>query len=447
MLKSKVYLTPNAVDVGDEPPARPSRRRSNTIEKPAAVATGTCTDNHDNCNGTTPTSIDEVRSNAARLLMESEQRQSQRQQQQSNRSFRMTARTRHTHTQSIVIQVDGTSGCGGTSDNRSTHGHLDADECSLGNDTTTASSDDEESAAGLAYGSLPSVEEARLYAGRILNAKSARDLSPESAERSRLTAWRSSVTPFRKERHHNNDHRGGEDRYTDEYNNNNNDNERVHLSKGIPLTTPPHILAKQKRFARRCLIVGLAIAVLTVIIATSVHVLQTSQQQSSAQQQQQQQQQQEQDASQQKENPQDPSTASPRLAETISFLTRHTISHRNHLDDLTSPQYQAAVWIADHDALVYEVPYTHLDDTYLDFVQRYTLAVLYFSMNGHDWVNQCLFLDKVHACAWYTTDTLNDGKEVALGVSCNDRGEVYELLMREYSLGVSACCNLVALVT
>lgn len=405
-----MYMTPNAIDAGDAPPSRPSRRRSNNMDhtdQDLNVAHGP--------------SIDEVRSNATRLLLATER----------HPSFRMTA-TSTRQTESIVIQVEsdrgqvtsnGTSGFG-NSNNTASHVNKNTSrdqECDATHSDTAASvvstnSDEYNGGAvtdedtDLAYGSLPSVEEARLYAGFILDAaKSSRDMSPESSERFRLT-----LSPFRGERQQNE---------FDDYNYDNdatnivkNDDGSVFLSKGIPITTPPHILEKRKRCLRLCLLGTLVIALIAVVIGVAAYVSQSSQQP-------------QQGASQPPSTGDSRSAPSSRLDATISFLTHYSISHRDNLEDMTRPQYLAAVWIADYDALAYEIPYTHLDDTYVDFVQRYALAVMYFSLNGNGWVNQNLFLDKVHVCGWYSVDTLNDGEDIALGVSCNDRGEVSELLI------------------
>ena len=241
---------------------------------------------------------------------------------------------------------------------------------------------------------MPSVEEARSYADRILTAASqtSRDLSPESAERSRLT--QSTL--------------GGESELGGI------ENRKKVMFKGVPLVTPPHVLEKQKRLFRRCLFGILVIGLVGFIVGIAVYSVQASNK-----------------AQPSPSESTDAIIQSARLADTISFLTKFSISHRNHLENVSTPQYQAASWVADHDALRYEVPHTRNDETFRDFVQRYTLAVLYFSMNGHDWVNQNKFLDKVHICDWFTSLPVDDGTEVALGASCNEVGEVDELLMRK----------------
>ena len=425
MLKPKMYLTPNAIDAGDAPPSRPSRRRSNNVD-------------HSDFDPSDPSgphpSIDEVRSNATRLLLATERHPSFRMTATSTRQLQTQTQTQ---TQSIVIQVDSDRGSGSGSGNSThtikgtgSHQEDDTTKRDTGVSFVSSNSDqysrdvvmDEETA--LTYGSLPSVEEARLYAGFILNAaKSTRDMSPESSERFRLT---SSPLPSRGERRRNNfDNYNDNDDYRTNIDQDDNGRGSIKLSKGVPLTTPPHILEKQKRFVRRCLLGTLVIALLGVVIAVAVVVTKASQQQ-------QQQQQQQQIATQPPVTGDDPGSAPSRLDATISFLTRYSISHRDNLDDMTRPQYLAAVWIADYDALAYEVPYTHLDNTYVNFVQRYALAVMYFSLSGNGWVNQNSFLDKIHVCGWYSIDTLNDGDELAIGVSCNEQGEVSELLMREY---------------
>jgi hypothetical protein len=318
MMKRPDYLSPNAIDCGDVPPSRPSRRFSSS-------------------------EIDgeEIRENATRLL------------QQNSDSF---SRGRQS------INIDRNYDL----EKKGMKGLLDDDD------------DDDEESNDLPYSSLPSVEEARMYAGLVLTAQSARDLSPESAER-----FRGNQTPIVKE--------------------------KVTLNRGVPLITPPYILEKQKRFRSRVLCAFVIISIIVTVIALSVHVSQLS-----------------------KNKPSPVQGRSPRLDETIQFLTRYSISNRNSLDDETSPQYQAALWISDSDKVAYNIPDSELSPTYHDFVERYALAVFYFSTGGSNWADDQLFMKEEHTCAWFIPETSDDGEDLAFGITCNNFGEVRALLMRKF---------------
>ena len=313
MLNPKEYQTPHAIDPGEAPPSRPSRRFS--AETPQ---------------------VEDVRANAARLLQASED-----------------ARTSSpTQTRTISFPFD--------ADDRR---------------------EDEEN---VFHGSLPSVEEARLYAGRILSAKSTRDLSPESAERARLTSA------------------GG--------------------LKGVPLTTPPHVLEARRRRARQCLLALFVVSLCLIVVGLSVNISKAhdssgySNATPSTPQQQ-----------------VDPDTVSQRMTETLEFLTNFRISSKEDLQDKLTPQYMAAEFMAENDVLQYPIPVSDENrEEFTPFVQRYVLALLFYATNGPNWENQLLFLDKAHECSWGMRQDLSDGEVVVLGANCNADLEVSELLMRKF---------------
>jgi hypothetical protein len=322
MMKRPDFLSPNAIDSGDVPPTRPSRRVSSS-EIDGEV----------------------VRETATRLL------------QESSTSF---SRGRQS------INIERTSHL----ENNGMRGLLDDDEES--NDTP--------------YSSLPSVEEARMYAGLVLSAQSARDLSPESAERSH-----GNLTPLAKE--------------------------KVKINRGVPLATPHYILERQKLFRSRALCAFISVFIIATLIGLSVRVSQLSQNQAAP--------------SNDTSNTNKILARSPRLGDTITFLTRYSISNRDYIDDETSPQFQAALWISDLDKLAYAIPDSHLSPDYSEFVQRYVLAVFYFSTGGNNWVEPQLFMKEEHVCAWFTRQNLDDGETLAIGITCNSNGDVRDMLMRK----------------
>ena len=70
-----------------------------------------------------------------------------------------------------------------------------------------------------------------------------------------------------------------------------------------------------------------------------------------------------------------------------------------------SPQYRAALWMAEEDEhpatanLTYPLNQTSLD--LLQFRQRYALATLYYATDGDEWADRCKFLSPtLHVCDW-----------------------------------------------
>jgi len=91
--------------------------------------------------------------------------------------------------------------------------------------------------------------------------------------------------------------------------------------------------------------------------------------------------------------------------------------------DTDSPQYQAACW------MIYDDPY-HVTVADNSLVQRYILAVLFFSTNGWDWYWKLSFLSPVSECNWnrywpmrYETDL----EYQLFGVECNENGNVAKI--------------------
>jgi len=77
-----------------------------------------------------------------------------------------------------------------------------------------------------------------------------------------------------------------------------------------------------------------------------------------------------------------------------------------------TPQSSAYHWITEFDELLNAE--TH-------FVQRYALAVLYYSAKGENWTHSDNFLDDNHECEWY-------------GISCNSKLEVDEIVLDNNNL-------------
>lgn len=100
-------------------------------------------------------------------------------------------------------------------------------------------------------------------------------------------------------------------------------------------------------------------------------------------------------------------------------------------DGTYTPQYSAAVWMAKYDKMVLEVPSANLDgfvstrDASIEypFLQRYSLAVLYFALSGPSmWVHKVNFLRDFHECGWSDAFFIDNGGGMeieAYGTMCD----------------------------
>lgn len=98
-----------------------------------------------------------------------------------------------------------------------------------------------------------------------------------------------------------------------------------------------------------------------------------------------------------------PSSPSARFEQIRSLLLKsyyydHEELFASVLDDASSPQHSALVWIADEDE-------RRVDTTDSEsIVQRFALATFYFATKGkQQWANQCNFLSTDHECYWNET--------------------------------------------
>ena len=150
---------------------------------------------------------------------------------------------------------------------------------------------------------------------------------------------------------------------------------------------------------------------------------------------------------------------SQRMQHTVNMLSDNGISTRKSLLKSATAQYQAAVWVADHDKEQLPIP-TSLDESGAShdsdrFIQRYVLALMYYSWDGNNWNDQLKFVTENHECSW-DNPILETGNEAnknterssfALGVSCDDNLIVQSLSMRKFiSLCVASFLFLVSLI-
>jgi hypothetical protein len=116
-----------------------------------------------------------------------------------------------------------------------------------------------------------------------------------------------------------------------------------------------------------------------------------------------------------------------REEEAIALLSRG-VTKENVLRDLATPQHQALDWVVTHDPMHLRVPNDIRSAEGQTFVQRYVLALLYFSLNGANWKQSSKFVTQEHECSWSEPF---DGTQDAdsLGVTCNEDLQVEALVL------------------
>lgn len=127
-----------------------------------------------------------------------------------------------------------------------------------------------------------------------------------------------------------------------------------------------------------------------------------------------------------------------RLDDVIDFLSA-TISEKELFNDKKSPQYKAALWIADQDFMEAEIPEDpqNYDDDY-EFVQRYIMAVFYFALDGVNWRYKAYFLSDYSVCEWNIdfyepVPGEEEDDDWMYGVQCDDNGAISAIFMSAYS--------------
>jgi hypothetical protein len=112
-----------------------------------------------------------------------------------------------------------------------------------------------------------------------------------------------------------------------------------------------------------------------------------------------------------------------RLSAVIDFLELHNISSPASLSVIGSPQYKAALWIANDDPLQLN---STLQST---FLQRYVLVVIYYAFNGEKWNRTLGWLRGDSECSWSVTI---DG--IFEGAVCNSAGALTDLYLGKYEV-------------
>ena len=140
-----------------------------------------------------------------------------------------------------------------------------------------------------------------------------------------------------------------------------------------------------------------------------------------------------------------------RFREIANYLNQFGYTNLKTMTTQGTPQYMAVQFMANFDPAELDVPESTDYDDAMEFVQRYVVALFYYSTNGSEWENQLNFLTSLDVCDW--NEQISNGQEASVGnydgwlsgVQCNDDGEVNYIFIRTcrtLSLGprVVVCC-------
>lgn len=118
---------------------------------------------------------------------------------------------------------------------------------------------------------------------------------------------------------------------------------------------------------------------------------------------------------------------SQRFRDAAKRLLLQNVTEREVLlnASLTTPQYSALKWLADDDEAVIDL------SNEVTLIQRYSLAVLYFSSGGGDsWTDTLNFTSGLNECEWYSVKA-----GIRHGVAeCSEDGVLTELRLNENNL-------------
>lgn len=115
--------------------------------------------------------------------------------------------------------------------------------------------------------------------------------------------------------------------------------------------------------------------------------------------------------------PPTPSPTTQEFASLQSLITSVSFDQGASLNNTASPQYKALTWLGGNENL----------DAYPDWrrIQRYVLAVFYYSTNGDDWTDKNGWLTDDNECEWISW---------AVDEKCNDDGGFLRLAILDNNL-------------
>jgi hypothetical protein len=118
----------------------------------------------------------------------------------------------------------------------------------------------------------------------------------------------------------------------------------------------------------------------------------------------------------------DESTAASRFETLLHIL--EPVSGLQFLRDPAFPQYKALEWLVNKDAAQHVLSHT----SGLVLLQRYVIALLYFTTKGPEWKGHHNFLFEASVCQWnHLIGTSNNMYISEQGIICDEQGFVIEI--------------------
>lgn len=114
------------------------------------------------------------------------------------------------------------------------------------------------------------------------------------------------------------------------------------------------------------------------------------------------------------------------------------LSGSDNLQESSSPQYMAACWTLNDDPYLTQysnTTVTKTSDAERRMMQRYILAVFYFSTNGQKWKKDLNFLSSKSECEWYQDKIFGF---ITVGAQCDENSHISSLLFCKF-IKISTC--------
>jgi len=130
-----------------------------------------------------------------------------------------------------------------------------------------------------------------------------------------------------------------------------------------------------------------------------------------------------------------------RLEQTLNYLVSSGAANSEDFEGADSTQRKAAYWIAIEDQFQMDIPTITTSDigivTHTRFIERWTLAIFYYSTGGATWKNNVNFMQPIDHCDWYELFIDGTGSFVKMGVTqCGVGNEDFMVKKMELSNNV-----------
>jgi hypothetical protein len=113
----------------------------------------------------------------------------------------------------------------------------------------------------------------------------------------------------------------------------------------------------------------------------------------------------------------------------IKTLLQIKISHLHDMETIDTPQYKAIEWLVQNTNSINDIPVPDTNnninyDTSYQFIQTYIAVLLYYSLDGPNWYNDCNFLSsELNVCDWNTrtnrNNTQSNTDDYIFGIRCH----------------------------